>query len=75
MSWEVFYPLQFSERVCIKAALFSHLPLRVLTIKTKINKWDLIKLKLLHNEGNQQNEKKTYRVGEKYFQSMQLTRA
>ena len=35
-------------------------------IKTKINKWDLIKLKkLLHNEGNyKQGEKTAFRMGE-----------
>ena len=41
-------------------------PPRVMEIKTKINKWDLIKLKkLLHNEGNhKQNEKTAFRMGE-----------
>ena len=41
-------------------------PPRVMEIKTKINKWDLIKLKkLLHNEGNyKQSEKKAFRMGE-----------
>ena len=34
-------------------------------IKTKINKWDLINLKLLHNEGNyKQGEKIAFIVGE-----------
>ena len=28
--------------------------------KTKINKWDLIKLKNLQNKGNHKNEKTTY---------------
>ena len=38
-------------------------------IKTKINKWDLIKLKKLsYSKGNhKQNEKTTYRMGEKTF--------
>ena len=40
-------------------------PPRVMEIKTKINKWDLINLKLLHNEGNyKQGEKTTLRMGE-----------
>ena len=40
-------------------------PLRVLTIKRKINKWDLIKLKFLHSKGNpKQHEKTTHRMGE-----------
>ena len=41
-------------------------PPRVMEIKTKINKWDLIKLKkLLHNEGNyKQGEKTAFRMGE-----------
>ena len=40
-------------------------PLRVMEIKEKINKWDLIKLKkLLHNEGNhKQGEKTAFRMG------------
>ena len=34
-------------------------------IKTKINKWDLINLKLLHSKGNcKQGEKTTHRMGE-----------
>ena len=41
-------------------------PHRVMEIKTKINKWDLIKLKkLLHNEGNyKQGEKTAFSMGE-----------
>ena len=40
-------------------------PPRVMQIKAKINKWDLIKLKLLHNEGNyKQGEKTALRMGE-----------
>ena len=40
-------------------------PPRVMEIKTKINKWGIIKLKLLHNEGNyKQGEKTTLRMGE-----------
>ena len=46
--------------------IFLDLPLRVMTVKTKINKWDLIKLKsFLHSKGNpKQNEKTTHRMGE-----------
>jgi len=46
--------------------IFSDPPLRVMTIKTKINKWDLIKLKkFLCSKGNpKQNEKTAYRMGE-----------
>ena len=49
--------------------IFSDPPLRVLTVKTKINKWDLIKLKkFLHSKGNpKQNEKRTHRIWEKIF--------
>ena len=41
-------------------------PPRVMEIKTKVNKWDLIKLKkLLHSQGNyKQGEKATLRMGE-----------
>ena len=40
--------------------------MRLNTIKTKINKWDLIKLKsFLHSRGkHKQNEKTTHRMGE-----------
>ena len=34
-------------------------------IKTKVNKWDLINLKILHSKGNvKQGEKTTLRMGE-----------
>ena len=40
-------------------------PPRVIAIKTKVNKWDLIKLKNLHSKGNyRQGEKTTLRMGE-----------
>ena len=41
-------------------------PPRVTEIKTKVNKWDLIKLKkLFHSKGNyKQGEKTTLRMGE-----------
>jgi len=40
-------------------------PPRILEIKAKINKWDLIKQKLLHNKGDyKQGEKTAFRVGE-----------
>ena len=38
---------------------------KAIQIKTKINKWDLIKHKLWHRKGNnKQNEKTSYRMGE-----------
>ena len=42
------------------------LPPRVMEIKAKVNRWDLIKLKkLLHSKGNyKQGEKTTLRTGE-----------
>ena len=40
-------------------------PPRVTEIKTKVNKWDLIKQKLLHSKGNyKQGENTTFRMGE-----------
>ena len=41
-------------------------PPRILEIKAKINKWDLIKIKkLLHNKGTyKQGEKTAFRMGE-----------
>ena len=41
-------------------------PPREMEIKTKINKWDLMKLKsFLHSKGNhKQNKKTTHRTGE-----------
>ena len=41
-------------------------PPRVMEIKTKVNKWDLIKLKsFLHSKGNYKHgEKTTLRMGE-----------
>ena len=46
--------------------IFYDPPPRVMEIKTKINKWDLIKLKkLLHSKGNyKQGKKITLRMGE-----------
>ena len=43
---------------------------KAIEIKTKINKWDLLKLnKLLHSKGNhKQNKKTTYRIGENIYQ-------
>ena len=47
--------------------MFLDTPPRVMEIKTKINKWDLTKLKALAQKGNhKQNEKKTQRM-EKIF--------
>ena len=37
--------------------IFSDLPPRIMTIKTKINKWDLIK-KFLHSKGNPKKMKR-----------------
>ena len=34
-------------------------PLRVMEIKTEINKWDLIKQNLLHSKGNHKQDEKT----------------
>ena len=40
-------------------------PPRILEIKAKINKWDLMKQKLLHIKGNyKQGEKTAFRMGE-----------
>ena len=40
-------------------------PPREMEIKTKINKWDLMKQQLLHSKGNhKQDEKTTLRMGE-----------
>ena len=40
-------------------------PPRVMEINTKVNKWDLIKLKFFHSKGNyMQGEKTTLRTGE-----------
>ena len=40
-------------------------PPRIKEIKTKINKWDLMKQKLLHSKGNHEQDKKTtLRMGE-----------
>ena len=40
-------------------------PPRILEIKAKINKWDLIKIKFVHNKGNyKQGEKTALRLGE-----------
>ena len=49
-----------------RAALsFGDPPLRVMKIKTKVNKWDLIKLKSFcpAEENHKQNEKTTYKMG------------
>ena len=45
--------------------IFYDPPPRILEIKAKINKWDIIKQNLLHNEGNyKQGEKTAFRMGE-----------
>ena len=44
--------------------IFFDPPPRVMVIKTKINKWDLMKQKFLHSKGNyKQDEKTTLRMG------------
>ena len=44
--------------------------------KAKLNKWNLFKHELFHSkEKHKQSEKTTYRLGEKYLQVMQPTRA
>ena len=49
-----------------QSKILSNPPLRVMEIKAKVNRWDLIKLKkLLHSKGNyKQGEKTTLRTGE-----------
>ena len=48
----------FSDRNHSK--IFLDTPLKVMKIKTKINKWNLIKLrKLFHSKGNHKQDKKT----------------
>ena len=49
-----------------QSKIFYDPPPRVMEIKTKLNKWDLIKLKIfLHSKGNYtQGEKTTLRMGE-----------
>ena len=40
-------------------------PHRIMEIETKVNKWDLIKIKLMNNKGNyKQSEKTALRLGE-----------
>ena len=45
-----------------------------MTIKTIINQWGLIKLKVLHNNQKKKNENTTHRIGEKSLQTKQLTK-
>ena len=49
-----------------KSNIFSDPPLRVMTVKTKINKWDLIKLKsyITAKETLNKTKKMTHRMGE-----------
>ena len=55
--------------------IFSDLPPRVMKIKTKINKWDLIKIKSFCTAKETINKmKRTLRMGRKYLQVKWLTR-
>ena len=55
--------------------IFYNAPPRVLKIKTKINKWDLIKLKSFCTaKKNVIKQKDNPRNGRKYLQTKQLTR-
>ena len=55
--------------------IFSDPPIRVLKIKRKINKWDLIKLKSFCTaKETLNNTKRQHTNGRKYFQVIQLTR-
>ena len=55
--------------------IFSHPPPRLMIIKTKINKWDLIKLKSFCTAKENPNKwKDNPQNGRKYLQMKQLTR-
>ena len=41
-------------------------------ISAKLNKWDYIKIKTQHNEGNNQQNEKISREWDKYFQTIYL---
>ena len=50
-------------------------PPRQMEIKTKINKWDLVKQKLLHSKGNhKRDKKKNPQNGRKYLLMEQVTK-
>ena len=54
--------------------IFFDPPPRVMKIKTKINKWDLIKLKNFYTAKETINKTKSHRMGEKYLQTKRLTK-
>ena len=54
--------------------IFFDPPPRVMEIKTKINKWDLIKLKLLHSKGTINKTKRQPSEWRKYLQMKQKTK-
>ena len=58
-----------------RTSVFLGQSLKAIEIKTKINKWDLIKLKRFwHSEGNHKKMKRQPQNGRKYWQMKQLTR-
>ena len=54
-----------------RSKIFFDSPSGVMKIKTKINKWDLIKV--LHSKGNNNNMKSNPQNGRKYLQMKQMT--